>query len=64
VVFDPEEKWQVTKDSLYYRCEWSPLEGREFQGRVVKTFINGTLAFDMGQFRDDVRGMRLEFDRR
>ncbi len=63
VLVDPSERWTVTRESLLYHCGWSALEGREMQGRVEKTWINGTLAYDHGKVNDAVRGKRLEFAR-
>ncbi|MBR1793056.1 MAG: dihydroorotase [Bacteroidales bacterium] len=31
----------VTKDSLYYKCGWSPLEGKTFHSRIEQVFVNG-----------------------
>jgi len=35
----------VTRESLYYKCGWSPLEGQTFHSRVEMTFVNGRPAF-------------------
>lgn len=53
----------VTKDKLYYRCEWSPLEGHQFGASVRYTFINGEIACENGVVNNNVRGMRVLFDR-
>lgn len=63
VLVDTETVWEVTRPSLLYQCQWSPLEGRQFQGRIIKTFVNGSLAWDDGIIADERVGMRLEFDR-
>lgn len=46
-----------------YKCQWSPWEGHTFKSSVVKTFINGRLMYDQGQFADFTPGQRLLFNR-
>ena len=36
----------INKESLYYKCGWSPLEGQTFHSRVEMTFVNGHLAYE------------------
>lgn len=63
VLVDPFLKNTVTKDSLYYACKWSPLEGEELMGKVLKTWVNGHLVYNQGEVYDHHKGMRLEFRR-
>jgi dihydroorotase len=63
LVVDPSKSWSVTKESLLYKCGWSPLEGREMHGQLEKTFVNGNMVYSRGQVSEEHRGMRLEFDR-
>ncbi len=63
VLVDPDKTWEVTRDSLLYKCKWSPLEGMKFTNQVDKTFVNGNLVYENGQVNDDVRGMRITFNR-
>lgn len=53
----------VTKDTIYYQCGWSPLEGHTFKSSIEKTFVSGNLIYDNGNFDEEIKGMRLEFDR-
>ena len=62
VLVDTNKEWGVNKENILYKCGWSPLEGRQFKGKVNKTFINGMLAYD-GQNLLPGYGMRLMFDR-
>ncbi len=62
-LFDPKEKWTVSKDNLYYRCGWSPLEGKEFTGRVKTTIVSGHMAYHEGEFNEGKMGKRLRFVR-
>jgi dihydroorotase len=41
LLWDPKEKWTVSKDTLLSRCTNSPILGREFMGRVVATYRQG-----------------------
>ena len=60
---DPENRWRVSKENILYKCGWSPLEGRVFRSKVVKTLVNGTIVYDNGVINEDYRGQRLLFDR-
>lgn len=63
VVVHPNKKWTVSKDNIFYKCGWSPLEGREFSTQVQKTFVNGSLVFVGTQYVQQGKGQRLTFDR-
>lgn len=60
---DPNEKWAVTPENLYYKCGWSPFTGTTFRGRVKSTVVSGHLAWHEGRFREEKMGERLSFDR-
>jgi dihydroorotase len=61
VLLDLSSKNLVDTASLLYKCKWSPFEGYTFRSKVVKTFVNGEIAWEKDKVSDDVRGMRLEF---
>ena len=61
VVFDPEQHWTVSKDNIYYKCGWSPLEGQTFKGKVSSTIVSGHLAYHEGEFFEDKKGERMLF---
>ncbi len=63
VLVDFDNEWEVTKDSLMYKCGWSPFEGEKFRSKVVKTFVNGTLVYDNGTIIEGRSGKRLLFER-
>lgn len=63
VLVDPKTQWTVNKDNLLYKCGWSPFEGQKFNSKVVKTFVNGNLAWDNGIFNENLRGIALKFNR-
>lgn len=62
VVVDMDNPWTVEKENLLYKCEWSPLEGQTFKSKVMQTFINGSLVYNMGNIDEDYRGQRMTFD--
>ena len=61
VLVDMESKWTVNKDNILFKCGWSPLEGKEFNNKVLKTFVNGHAAYEDGRINEDLHGMRLKF---
>jgi dihydroorotase len=63
VMVDPNKETSVTKDSLYYKCGWSPLEGYTFKSAITHTFVNGQLVAKDGKIVNNPIGMRLSFDR-
>lgn len=63
VMVDPETETTVNKETILYKCGWSPLEGFTFPAAITHTFINGQLVYGNGQFDESVRGMRMKFER-
>lgn len=63
VLVDMERTSSVTKDSLLYKCRWSPFEGHTFASSIRKTFVNGHLVYNEGVLDESVKGMRLSFSR-
>jgi dihydroorotase len=63
VLVDLHSSWEVNKSNILYKCGWSPFEGNTFSSKVVKTFVNGHLAYDAGKFNETNKGMRLQFNR-
>jgi dihydroorotase len=54
---------QVTKDTILYKCGWSPFEGQTFSSHVEYTFVNGNIAYSQGKVNTDNKGHRLTFNR-
>ncbi|MDO9001633.1 MAG: dihydroorotase [Bacteroidota bacterium] len=52
----------VTKETLLYKCGWSPFEGHTFKSSIEKTFVNGHLVYDNGKFDENKFGSRLSFN--
>ena len=63
VVIDAGKAHTVTRDSLYYKCGWSPLEGSTLDASVIHTFVNGNLVFEDGRFHEQHKGEALRFSR-
>ncbi len=63
VLFDLFKEQKITKENLYYKCGWSPLEGYTFKGTIDSVFVNGNLVFHEGSFDEAVNGLRLKFNR-
>ena len=63
VLVDLDQTWEVNKDNILYKCNWSPFEGYTFTTKVSHTFVNGNLAYENGVFNESVKGKRLEFNR-
>lgn len=62
VLVDLNKQTEVTKQSLLYKCGWSPLEGTTFSASISKTFVNGHLVYDNGIFDESRLGSRLLFN--
>ena len=63
VLFDLEKQTKVSKENIYYKCGWSPLEGQLFHSGITHTIVSGHLAYENGQFDESVKGQRLIFER-
>ena len=63
VLVDMEKESTIDKDTIYYKCNWSPFEGRKLHTYIEKTFVNGVLVFDDGQFPASPNGKPLQFNR-
>lgn len=62
-IVDPHAVWKVNEDNIYYKCGWSPLDGRTFRGKVLSTIVSGHLAWHQGRFDLSQTGERLTFNR-
>lgn len=62
-VVDLKGNTKVSKENLYYKCGWSPLEGETLPASIRYTLVNGKAALDDGKINKAIRGKRLSFDR-
>lgn len=63
VLVDLNKKWTVTHENILYKCQWSPFEKQCFNSQIIKTFVNGQLVYDNGNFNEDNKGKRLKFSK-
>jgi dihydroorotase len=63
VIVDTNTSTSVTKDTILYKCGWSPLEGVELPATITHTFVNGHLVYGKGVWDESKKGQRLKFDR-
>lgn len=61
VMVDPHSPHTLKDSDVTSLCGWTPVDGRSFSHRVVKTWVNGNLCFDQGVIIDDKRGKALSF---
>lgn len=63
VLIQPDQEFEVKNKDLQYKCKWSPMEGYTFNHKIFATFVNGNLVYKEGEFFEDQKGERLEFER-
>lgn len=63
VVMDMQQPQTVSKESLLYKCGWSPMEGMQLPATITHTFVSGHPVYGNGVFDESNKGMRLAFDR-
>lgn len=62
-IVDPLQEWVVAKENLFYKCGWSPLEGKTFKGKVTATIVNGHTVYSDDTHHQVGLGQRLQFAR-
>ena len=63
VLIDTSTPTLVTKDSLFYKCGWSPFEGQKFDNSIYKTILNGRVVYSDGKVKPLPIGKKLTFNR-
>lgn len=51
----------VTDADVISKCAWTPFVGVNLHHSVMRTYVNGALAYADGKVADDVRGSRMRF---
>jgi dihydroorotase len=64
VMVDINTPTTVTKENIFYKCGWSPLENFTFPASIQKTMVSGNMIWEEGKFNEGVKGKRLMFDRK
>jgi dihydroorotase len=63
VEMDVNAPWEVTEQSLLYKCAWAPVVGEKLSTKVKRTFVNGNLVFQQDKFISKAKGSRLFFEK-
>lgn len=63
VVANTNKPFTAKKETILYKCGWSPLENFTFPASIEKTMVSGHLVYDNGNFSEAVKGKRLQFNR-
>ena len=64
VMVNLEKNYGVSKENILYKCAWSPFENHTFPALIEKTFVNGNIVFDEGTIDENIKGMRVRFNRK
>jgi len=62
VLVDLNRPHTVTKETILYKCGWSPFEGIAFRSSIDTTIVSGQIAWQNGQIVPS-KGQRLIFNR-
>jgi dihydroorotase len=63
VLVDLKKQQKIRANSLLYKCKWSPFLGQVFKSSINSTFVNGTLVYEKGLVKTDIKGKRLKFEK-
>ena len=59
----PHSPWEVTENTLWYKCGWAPVLGEKLSAKIKRTFVNGNLLYQDGEFVSGEKGARLLFEK-
>ena len=59
VIWNPEEEFELQKDSIHFRHPITPYIGHKLKGVVNMTFVNGHLVFNNNEIAPEPRGVVL-----
>ena len=63
VLIDTNTPTLVTKESLLYKCGWSPFEGQKFDNSINRTILNGNVVYEDGMVNSIPHGKKITFNR-
>ncbi len=63
VLVDTNSPWTAKHDNVFYKCKWTPMDGINFNSKVISTFVNGYRTFHNDKLSEEKKGMRLTFNR-
>lgn len=58
---DLDSPWKVSRENIFSKCGWSPLNGEIFKSKVTHTLVNGNLIYKNGRFYEGARGQSIKF---
>lgn len=61
IVRHTDDGYQIGDDDVVSPCAWTPLAGATLHHKVVRTYVNGHVAYDAGHFSPTPAGQRLQF---
>jgi dihydroorotase len=62
LVVDLQKNTEVSKNTILYKCGWSPFAGTTFSASVEKTFLNGCCVYDNGTILDKRNASQIVFN--
>ena len=63
VVADLGKPHTVTKENIFYKCGWSPLENFTFPASIAYTMVNGNMVYENNTVNESYKGKRILFNR-
>ena len=60
VVVDMKERYTIDSTIFFSKARYSPFDGIDVRGKVVKTFVNGCLVMDNGKIVGKNKGFCLK----
>ncbi len=63
VLIDTNTPTNVTKESLLYKCGWSPFDSQKFDNSIYKTILNGNVVYENGKVNSIPYGKKITFNR-
>ena len=62
VILKRNQGWVINKNNIFYKCGWSPFEGKKINSMITHTFVSGNLAYEKGVFNQNIMGKKIEFN--
>ena len=56
VIWDPNAETTINKKNIYFKHKTTPYNNRSLKGKIIRTYINGELAFDAEGFSEFAHG--------
>lgn len=60
-IIDLSAKQKISSSNIKYKCNWSPFYGKEFNSKIIHTFVNGTHVVSNGILTNIKAGKRINF---